>query len=180
MRSASRANTSSVVAPSMRRRRRAGAAVLARAVDLDDRLRRLEAARRGDLLDQRLDVGAEELRRAMAGVADRDESAADGGTTARSASALRRNRPCARARPRPSTAACDRRWRGRCRDLRGGRDRRDRRRSDVLSDAGKCRGCGRVCWSACPRRGESESRLRIGSGGQLQGSISVTRRASRR
>ena len=70
MRSASRANTRSVVAPSMRRHLLAGAALLARAEDLDDGLCRREIARGGDLLDERLDVRAEKLGRAVADVAD--------------------------------------------------------------------------------------------------------------
>ncbi len=48
----------------------AGAARLARAVDLHDALPRGERARRRDFFDQRLDVGAEELVRAVAGLAD--------------------------------------------------------------------------------------------------------------
>src|SRR4051812_19670027 len=43
-----------------------GLAGLAGPVDLQDALPRREAARRRDLLDQRLDVGAEELERAVA------------------------------------------------------------------------------------------------------------------
>ena len=69
MRSASRANSSSVVEPSSAGAP-AGAARLAGAVDLDDALARGEAARRRHFLDQRLDVGAEELVRAVAGLAD--------------------------------------------------------------------------------------------------------------
>src|SRR5262249_1072283 len=53
-----------------RRRLLARPALLARAVDLDDLLRRREVARGRDLLHQRLDVRAEELRRAMARRAD--------------------------------------------------------------------------------------------------------------
>ena len=120
MRSASRANTSSVVAPSI------GAERL-RPVrhsshwpnDLHDGLRRPRSSRAdGDLLDQRLDVGAQELRRAVADSCRRDGSAGDGGTPARTGSGPRRNPPCGRCRRRPSTAACGRRWRGRCRDPR--------------------------------------------------------------
>ena len=51
-------------------RRPAGAARLAGAVDLHDALPRREAARRRHFLDQRLDVGAEKLVRAIAGLAD--------------------------------------------------------------------------------------------------------------
>ena len=76
MRSASRANSSSVVAPSTGSAPSApGAAVLARAVDLHHALRGGEVARGGDLLDQRLDVGAEELGRLVAGLADQMEVA---------------------------------------------------------------------------------------------------------
>ena len=48
----------------------ARAALLARAVDLHDALRRAEAARAGDFFDEALDVGAEELERASAALAD--------------------------------------------------------------------------------------------------------------
>ena len=48
----------------------AGGARLARAVDLDDALPRGESARRRHFFDERLDVGAEELVRAVAGLAD--------------------------------------------------------------------------------------------------------------
>src|SRR5205823_13786584 len=47
-----------------------GAAFLARAVHLDDRLCRGEVARRGDFFDQRLDVRAQEFGRAVADAAD--------------------------------------------------------------------------------------------------------------
>jgi hypothetical protein len=53
----------------------AGAALLARAEDLEHRLRRGETARRRDFLDERLDVGAEELGRTVTGVADEVEMA---------------------------------------------------------------------------------------------------------
>ena len=56
-------------------RRLAGAARFAGAVNLHDALPRREAARGGDLLDQRLDVRAEELVRAIAGLADQMEVA---------------------------------------------------------------------------------------------------------
>src|SRR5687767_9535542 len=45
-------------------------AFLARSVDLHDALRRCKAAGAGDFLDQRLDVGAEELEGAVAALAD--------------------------------------------------------------------------------------------------------------
>src|ERR1043165_911056 len=48
----------------------ARAALLALPVDLHDALRGAEAARVGDFLDERLDVGAEELERAAAALAD--------------------------------------------------------------------------------------------------------------
>src|SRR4030095_842316 len=51
-------------------RRAAGGAGLARAVNLDDALARGERARRRHFLDERLDVGAEELVGAGAGLAD--------------------------------------------------------------------------------------------------------------
>ena len=51
-------------------RRPPGPARLARPVDLHDALPRRKAARRRDFLDQRLDVRAEELVRAVAGLAD--------------------------------------------------------------------------------------------------------------
>ena len=50
-----------------------GTALLARAVNLHDALRRTEAARRRHFLDQRLDVRAEELERSAAGLADQME-----------------------------------------------------------------------------------------------------------
>src|SRR3954463_12015547 len=50
-----------------------GAAVLTLAVNLDHALRRGEAARGSDLLDQRLDIGTEELERLVAGLADQME-----------------------------------------------------------------------------------------------------------
>ena len=68
MRSASRANSSSELAGSSGAR-----PVLhdfARAVDLHHALPRGEAARRRDFFDERFDVGAEELVRAIAGLAD--------------------------------------------------------------------------------------------------------------
>ena len=52
------------------RRRAAGPARLAGAVDLQDALARREVARRGDLLEERLDVRAEKLERSIAGLAD--------------------------------------------------------------------------------------------------------------
>ena len=55
------------------RRRPAGPARLAGAVDLHHALPRRESARSSDLLDQRLDVRAEELVRAIAGLADQME-----------------------------------------------------------------------------------------------------------
>src|SRR5690606_13146563 len=58
-----------------RRGAAAGPAVLALPVDLQDALARGEAARRGDLLDERLDVGAEELGGLVAGLADQMEMA---------------------------------------------------------------------------------------------------------
>ncbi len=73
MRSASRANTSSVVAPSRVGTCLAGPALLAGAEDLEHGAFRGEVARRRDLLDERLDVGAEELGRAVTGVADEVE-----------------------------------------------------------------------------------------------------------
>ena len=51
----------------------AGPALLARAVDLHDALRRGEAAGGRHFFDQRLDVRAEELERTMAGLADQVE-----------------------------------------------------------------------------------------------------------
>ena len=51
-------------------RRPAGLAFLARAVDLDDALLAGELPRRGDLFDQRLDIGAEKLERLIAGLAN--------------------------------------------------------------------------------------------------------------
>ena len=56
-----------------RRRLASGPAALAVAVDLDDALARGEVARGRDLLDERLDVGAEELGRLVAGLADQME-----------------------------------------------------------------------------------------------------------
>jgi hypothetical protein len=56
-------------------RRPTGAAGLARPVDLDDALARREAAGGGDLLDERFDVRAEELVRAVAALADQVEVA---------------------------------------------------------------------------------------------------------
>ena len=50
--------------------RLAGAAFLARPEDLEDGLGRGEVACRGDILDERFDVGAQELRRSVADVAD--------------------------------------------------------------------------------------------------------------
>ena len=47
-----------------------GAAVVARPVDLQHALPRGEVARRGDLLEQRLDVRAQKLGRSVAGLAD--------------------------------------------------------------------------------------------------------------
>ena len=73
MRSASRANSSSVVRRRSAAARAPGTAVLARAVNLQHALARGESARGGDLLDQRLDVGAEELERLVAGLADQME-----------------------------------------------------------------------------------------------------------
>ena len=70
MRSASRAKSSSVVLPSIAGACASGPAVLAFAVNLHDALARGEVARGGDLLDERLDVGAEELGRLVAGLAD--------------------------------------------------------------------------------------------------------------
>ena len=54
-------------------RRLPGAALLARPVDLQHALPRGEPARRRDLLDQPLDVGAQELGRAVAALADEVE-----------------------------------------------------------------------------------------------------------
>ena len=51
-------------------RRAAGLAGLARAVDLHHALARGEVARRRHFFDERFDVGAEELERAIAGLAD--------------------------------------------------------------------------------------------------------------
>jgi hypothetical protein len=51
-------------------RRTPGAARVARAMDLQHALPRREPARRRDLLDERLDVGAEEFERAAAALAD--------------------------------------------------------------------------------------------------------------
>src|SRR5207237_9426857 len=48
----------------------ARAALLARAVDLHDSLRRAEAARAGGFFSEALDVGAEELERARASLVD--------------------------------------------------------------------------------------------------------------
>ena len=56
-----------------RHRRAAGTALLARAVNLDDALRRSEAARRRHFLDEGFDVRTEELERTMAGLADQME-----------------------------------------------------------------------------------------------------------
>src|SRR4051812_12464299 len=50
-----------------------GAAVLALAVNLDHALRRGEAARRSDLLDQPLDIGTEEFEGLVTGLADQVE-----------------------------------------------------------------------------------------------------------
>ena len=52
-----------------------GAALLAGAVNLDHALRGGEAARGGHLLDEHLDVGAEELERAVTALADQMEVA---------------------------------------------------------------------------------------------------------
>ena len=56
--------------PAFGDRRPPGAAGLAGAVNLQDALARGEIARRRDLFEQRLDVGAEELERPVAGLAD--------------------------------------------------------------------------------------------------------------
>ena len=73
MRSASRANTRSVVAPSIV----AVFAPVRHSSQVPETCTTVcvgaKAARRGDLLEQRLDVGAEELRRAVAGGADEME-----------------------------------------------------------------------------------------------------------
>ena len=69
MRSASRAKSNSVV-PSSAARRPAGAAGFARAVNLQHALPRREIARGSHFLEQRLDVRAEELERAVAVLAD--------------------------------------------------------------------------------------------------------------
>src|SRR5262245_38508663 len=53
-----------------RRRLPAGAALFARAEDLHHLLRRREVARAGDFFHQRFDVGAQELRRTVAGRTD--------------------------------------------------------------------------------------------------------------
>ena len=52
------------------RRGAAGAAFLARPVDLDHALRRCEVPGRRDFLDEALDVGAEELERPVTGLAN--------------------------------------------------------------------------------------------------------------
>src|SRR6266850_7284605 len=52
-----------------------GAALLTRAVDLHDALRRRKAAGRGNFLHEGFDVGAEKLERAIAGLADQMEVA---------------------------------------------------------------------------------------------------------
>ena len=72
MRSASRANSSSELV-GLFVGRAAGAAGFAGAVDLHHALARGERAGRRHFLDQRLDVGAEELVRAIAGLADQVE-----------------------------------------------------------------------------------------------------------
>src|SRR4026208_1863174 len=51
----------------------AGPALFASPVNLDDALRRPEAASRRHFFDQRFDVGAQELKRLMAGLADQVE-----------------------------------------------------------------------------------------------------------
>ena len=61
--------------PSLGDRRPAGPAGFARAVNLQHALARRETARRGHFLDQRFDVGAEELERPVAGLADQVEVA---------------------------------------------------------------------------------------------------------
>ena len=71
-----------------------------------------EVARRGHLFDERLDVGAEELDGAVAGLADQMEVPRMTVGVLETEAALRRSRPCARCRRRPSTAACDRWSRG--------------------------------------------------------------------
>ena len=76
MRSASRAKTASAGAAcgaAGSAAERPTPAVFARAVDLHDGLARLELPRRGDFLEQRLDVRAEELERLMTGAADEVE-----------------------------------------------------------------------------------------------------------
>ena len=69
MRSASRAKSSSVAAV-LGLDRPSGAAGFARAVDLQHALPRREVARGRHFLDERLDVRAEELEAAVAGLAD--------------------------------------------------------------------------------------------------------------
>ena len=73
MRSASRAKSSSVVAPLIGAAATAEAAILALAVNLQHALPRGEVAHCGDLLDQRLDVRAEEFRRLVARLANQVE-----------------------------------------------------------------------------------------------------------
>ena len=72
MRRASRANSSCGRGLGRRDGTTRGA-LLTRAIDLDDALARREAAGRRHLLDERLDVRAQELGRAVAGLADQVE-----------------------------------------------------------------------------------------------------------
>ena len=151
----------------------AGAARLARPVDLQHALARGEAARRRDLLDQRLDVGAEELERPVAGLADEMEVA---------------RMPVRVLEPEPAFAEVhlagdagvhhplQRAVDGGAADAggpRGGSGPPDRRRSGGLRGGGRRRGCARACWSVSRPPGAGGRRR--GTTGSADGDIARRR-----
>ena len=93
-------------------RRPPGLAGVALAMDLQHALARRETARRRDFFDQRLDVGAEELEGAIAGLADEMKVARMAVGVLEAEAALAEVDLAGDARPRPSTAACGRSSRG--------------------------------------------------------------------